>query len=253
MRARALVHVQRRQAGFTYLGLIIFVFIIGLVGAATLKVGALLQRAQAEHELLEIGYQFSAALRSYAEATPRGQPTQPQTLQDLLRDRRFPNPRRHLRKIFVDPVSGKAEWGLVTAGDGGRILGVHSLSQARPLKVGGFDARFPGFENRERLSEWKFMAAEQGAGAPLAPGGAPAGMSPLPGTAPQPQPGTAPPAPPPPAPPPARQPEPEPEPQPEPEPEPPKEEPPAAEPEREAAPEETEPKPPPGQSQDSGR
>ena len=36
----------RRQAGFTYLGLIILVFIVGLVGAATLKVGALLQRAQ---------------------------------------------------------------------------------------------------------------------------------------------------------------------------------------------------------------
>jgi len=30
-----------RQAGFTYLGLIIFVTIIGLVGAATLKIGAL--------------------------------------------------------------------------------------------------------------------------------------------------------------------------------------------------------------------
>lgn len=182
------------QAGFTYLGLIIFVFILGMVGAATLKIGSLLQRAHAEQELLEIGFQFSTALRTYAEASPRGRPTQPMSLEELLRDTRFPNPRRHLRKIFVDPVSGKAEWGLVRAGDGGRILGVHSLSQAAPLKLGNFDQRFPGFENRERISDWKFMAERQGAAAPLAPGGRPPG----PGAAPQPQPQPAivPPAPP---------------------------------------------------------
>lgn len=237
------------QAGFTYLGLIIFVFILGMVGAATLKIGSLLQRAHAEQELLEIGHQFSTALRTYAEATPRGQPPQPMSLQELLRDTRFPNPRRHLRKIFVDPVSGKAEWGLVRAGDGGRILGVHSLSQATPLKLANFDKRFPGFENREHISDWKFMAEQQGAAAPLAPGGRPSGMPPLPGTPLQPdsmpQPVTAPPAPQtPPR-----------EPQPAPEPEPPKDEPPAEEPEpdKPAEQEEKEPREPPGQSQDSGR
>ncbi len=231
-----------RQAGFTYLGLIIFVFIIGMVGAATLKIGSLLQRAHAEQELLEIGAQFSAALDSYAKATPRGQPPQPLSLQELLRDTRFPSPRRHLRRIFVDPVSGKAEWGLVRAGEGGRILGVHSLSQAAPLKLANFDKRFSGFENRERISDWKFMADLLGAAAPLAPGAAP-----QPGNAPQPQPITAPATPAPPQ-------EPQPTPEPEPEP-PPKDEPPAEEPEpvKPAEEEEKEPKEPPGQSQDSGR
>jgi type II secretory pathway pseudopilin PulG len=240
---------DRRQAGFTYLGLIIFVFILGMVGAATLKIGSLLQRAHAEEELLEIGAQFSAALDSYARATPRGQPPQPLSLQELLRDTRFPSPRRHLRRIFVDPVSGKAEWGLVRAGEGGRIMGVHSLSQAAPLKLANFDKRFSGFENRERISDWKFMADLLGAAAPLAPGSRPPGVPPVPGAAPQPgaappQPVTTPPAPP-------R----EPQPAPEPEPEPPKDAPPAEEPEpdKPAEPEEKEPKDPPGQSQDSGR
>jgi type II secretory pathway pseudopilin PulG len=225
-----------RQAGFTYLGLIIFVFIVGLVGAATLKIGALLQRAHMEQELLEIGYQFSAALKSYADATPRGQRPQPMTLQELLRDPRFPNPRRHLRKIFVDPVSGKAEWGLVRAGEGGPILGVHSLSQAAPLKVANFDKRFPGFDHREHLSDWKFMAELSGAGAPLTPGTLP----PAPHLTPaKPAPAPAPP---------------------QPEPEPPKEEPPAEEPPAEETPAEEkpaeppeEPKEPATQSQDSGR
>jgi len=247
MRARG--SPRLRQGGFTYLGLIIFVAIVGMVGAATLKIGSLLQRAHTEEELLEIGYQFSAALKSYSEVTPRGQPQQPMTLQELLRDPRFPNPRRHLRKIFVDPISGKAEWGLVRAGDGGRILGVHSLSQATPLKLANFDKRFPGFENSKHISDWKFMADQQGAGAPLAPAARPPGMQPpLPGTAPQPLPGTAPQplpgaVPPPPPPPP----------EPEPEPEPPRDEAPADESDKPAEPEEKEAKEPPGQSQDSGR
>lgn len=153
------------DAGFTYLGVIILVAIIGLVGAATLKVDALMQRAAAERELLEIGAAFSAALRSYADATPRGQPQQPPSLQELLKDPRFPGVRRHLRKIFVDPVTGKAEWGIVYAGSvngqGSGVLAVYSLSRDRPLKVANFDARFQNFENKEHISEWKFAAAGQ--------------------------------------------------------------------------------------------
>jgi type II secretory pathway pseudopilin PulG len=159
------LHAHRRQAGFTYVGLIVFVTIIGLVGAATLKVGALLQRAEAENELLAIGAEFSAALASYAQATPPGQPQQPLSLEALLRDPRFPQVRRHLRRIFVDPVTGRAEWGLVRAAEGGPILGVHSLSQARPLKIANFDTRFVNFENKQHLSEWRFTANGQGAAA----------------------------------------------------------------------------------------
>jgi type II secretory pathway pseudopilin PulG len=162
--------MRRRQAGFTYVGMIVFVTIIGLVGAATLKVGALLARAEAENELLEIGAEFSAALRSYAQASPQGQPAQPTSLEALLRDPRFPNPRRHLRRIFVDPITGLAEWGLVRASEGGPILGVYSLSQARPLKIAKFDARFVNFDNKQHLSDWKFTANGQG---PAAKGAVP--------------------------------------------------------------------------------
>lgn len=145
--------------GFTYLSLIVLLMIMGLVAAAALKMGTLMQRAAAEEELLDIGAQFSEALRSYAAATPEGQMKQPRTLQDLLKDPRFPNPRRHLRKIFVDPVTGKAEWGIVWLGDKVGVLGVYSLSNRRPLKVANFDIRFQNLENKERISDWKFMIA----------------------------------------------------------------------------------------------
>ena len=169
----------RRQRGFTYLGLIILVAILGLVGAAGLKMGSLLQRQAAEQELLDIGAQFSDALYSYAVATPAGQPQQPPSLAALLRDPRVPQVRRHLRKLFVDPVTGRAEWGLLFQPGSQGIIGVHSLSPAAPLKVGNFEARFAGFEGKAHLSEWHFMMPAQPAspagpapgsdGAPLAP------------------------------------------------------------------------------------
>ncbi|HEU4843827.1 MAG TPA: type II secretion system protein [Burkholderiaceae bacterium] len=192
--------------GFTYLSLIVLLMIMGLVAAAALKMGSLMQRAAAEEELLEIGAQFSEALRSYAAATPEGQLKQPRTLQDLLKDPRFPNPRRHLRKIFVDPVTGKAEWGIVWLGDKVGVLGVYSLSNRRPLKVANFDIRFQNMDNRERISDWKFMIAG-GDGAPpvITPPNSPVGTSlfeqpAVPGSAALPGASAAPPAPPPPEP-----------------------------------------------------
>ena len=181
----------RRDGGFTYLGLVILVTVIGLVGAATLKVDSLLRRAAAEEELLEIGAAFSDALRTYAEATPKGQPAQPPSLQELLKDPRSPAVRRHLRKIFVDPLTGKAEWGIVWVNPGNRtgVLAVYSLSQAKPLKVAHFDARFVNLENKEHISDWKFAATGQAVAQGQVQGSMPGqtpGQMPAPG---QPQPG----------------------------------------------------------------
>ncbi|TFW30027.1 type II secretion system protein [Massilia arenosa] len=170
--------MRRGQGGFTYLGVIVLVMIIGLVTAATLKIDALLRRAAAEEELLEIGAQFSAALRSYAAATPRGQNPQPPTLKELLRDPRVPGLRRHLRKIFVDPMTGKAEWGVMYMGENTGVIGVYSLSDAAPFKVGNFDTRFSNFENKQKISEWRFTAS--GTGAVMSPGAGGSAMTPPP-------------------------------------------------------------------------
>jgi type II secretory pathway pseudopilin PulG len=162
--------MPQHQGGFTYLGLIVLVTVIGLVGAATLKIDSLMRRAAAEEELLAVGAAFSIALDSYAAATPQGQPLHPPSLRELLKDPRTPAVRRHLRKIFVDPITGSTEWGIVYQAGQVGVVAVYSLSQAPPLKVGNFSSRFSGFENKQHLSDWKFRA---GAAVPTLPTSAP--------------------------------------------------------------------------------
>ncbi|MCE3264625.1 MAG: hypothetical protein K0R43_3704 [Pseudoduganella sp.] len=144
------------QRGFTYVSVVILVMVIGLVGAASLRLGVTLQRAAAEQALLDIGMEYSNALASYAAATPDGQPNYPNSFQELLKDPRFPQLRRHLRRVYVDPMTGKAEWGIVKAHENGGILAIHSLSKAAPIKIANFPPRFLAFEGKASLSEWRF-------------------------------------------------------------------------------------------------
>jgi len=131
--------------------------IIAIASAATLQVGSVVHRHAAEEELLEIGTEFRSALVSYANATPPGQARLPHSLQDLLRDPRYPNLQRHLRKLYADPITGKAEWGTVLAQNGTGIIGIHSLSEAPPIKIGNFDPSFQGFSGKTSYREWVFV------------------------------------------------------------------------------------------------
>jgi type II secretory pathway pseudopilin PulG len=179
--------------GYTYIGLLIFLAILALVSAATLTTGSLMQRRANEEELLYIGGQFAAAFRSYADATPVGQRPVPAKLEDLLRDPRYPGVRRHLRRIHTDPITGRAEWGLMAA-PGGGVMGVHSLSEEAPIKVAEFEPAFAALTGKERYRDWVFGYAPPGfvpAGtvtlsgvAPGAGGRAPASGKPLPGSPP---------------------------------------------------------------------
>jgi type II secretory pathway pseudopilin PulG len=152
------MRTRHASGGFTYVGLIVLVAIIGMVSATTIKLGALMQRRAAEEALLEVGAAFGDALKSYANASTPGQRATPATLEELLLDPRFPTPRRHLRQIYADPITGEAKWGLLRGVDKIGIVAVYSLSGAKPIKLANFDARFVGFDNRQRLSDWKFVA-----------------------------------------------------------------------------------------------
>lgn len=155
----------RRQTGFTYVGLLIAVAVIAAGATAALGAGASLQQRDSEAELLAIGQEFRRALQDYADATPVGQPDAPREMAELLRDARQPGVRRHLRRIYPDPLTGKAEWGIVRFPDG-RIKGMHSLSRTATIRRAGFATGLEGFEKTERHDEWVFALMPPGAAPP---------------------------------------------------------------------------------------
>jgi type II secretory pathway pseudopilin PulG len=154
------VHRRQRtaQQGYAYLALLILIAIIGVAAAATAQLGAVYQRRAAEQELLFVGSEFQRALSSYALATPVGQPNQPRTLDDLLRDPRYPNAVRHLRKLYADPLTGEVDWEFVRSPDGQTIVGIHSASHARPIKIAHFPGEFRGFDDARSYMDWIFVA-----------------------------------------------------------------------------------------------
>jgi type II secretory pathway pseudopilin PulG len=150
-----------QQRGFTYIALILAIALHGAVLATVGSVWHIAQKRERERELLFIGEQFRNAIRAYAQSGPGTRGQLPRTLDDLLLDPRFPGNKRHLRKVFVDPMTWKTEWGLVKTPDGGAILGVYSLSEETPLKQTHFQPADRAFEGAASYSDWKFVYKPQ--------------------------------------------------------------------------------------------
>ena len=151
------MRIGKDQSGFTYLAALIAVAVFGVLLAATGMVWQTAAKREKERELLFVGNQFRRAIQLYYERTPGGSARRyPLSLDDLLKDSRQPSTRRYLRKIYVDPVTNRAEWGLVPA-PGGGILGVYSLSEGAPIKSGNFAYADLDFENKDKYSDWKFI------------------------------------------------------------------------------------------------
>lgn len=123
----------KRQGGFTYLVALVLVAATGagLVGAAELWSHS--RQREKEAELLWIGEQYKQAIGLYYQRSPGAIKRFPEKLEDLLEDRRHLTTARYLRRVYADPMTGKAEWGLIKA-PGGGIMGVHSLSHAQPIR-----------------------------------------------------------------------------------------------------------------------
>jgi len=149
------------QAGFALLALLLVVAVSGLALAAAAQVWSTTSRRDKEEDLLRIGQEFRQAIRSYASSSPGAQQF-PTRLEDLVLDPRFPFVKRHLRRIYADPLTGKPEWGLVKNGDW--IVGVHSLAEGTPLKT-ALDPALGVADEAQRYADWVFSyRADEGEG-----------------------------------------------------------------------------------------
>jgi len=147
----------RREGGVTYLGLLFLLAALGAGVALAAVLASTAERREREDELLFAGLEFQRAIERYHAANPKLPDRYPKELAWLLKDPNHLVPRRHLRRLYVDPMTGSTEWGLVRSPLGG-IMGVHSTSTRRPIRQANFPVGV-SFPAAGRYSEWRFMHA----------------------------------------------------------------------------------------------
>jgi len=153
--AAAMTRISSSASGFAYLWVLMIVAFMGIGLVAAVTIDSTASQREKEQELVAVGHQFRGAIARYHETqVPGGKSEYPATLDDLLRDNRFPFVRRHLRKVFVDPMTSKPEWGLLRVG--GRIVGVHSMSEKMPIKQDRFEPEDMALRGKSKYSDWVF-------------------------------------------------------------------------------------------------
>jgi len=163
----AAVSVRRREEGFTYFAAMFLVAVMGLAAAGAATSWRLSWKREKEQELLVAGQEIRTAIERYVIATPSGRRQYPRSLEELVRDPRVPGVMRHLRRLHVDPLTGR-EWGVVKSPDGG-VMGVYSMAEGKPLKTGGFRLKEATFEGAKSYREWVFSYRDRYIAADSAP------------------------------------------------------------------------------------
>lgn len=102
--------MSRRESGFVYLWALFSVVLAGVVMAGVGQVWQAKAQREKEAELLYVGEQFRKAIMSYYNT---GTKQFPETLEELIEDKRAAATKRHLRKIYMDPITNTAEWGII--------------------------------------------------------------------------------------------------------------------------------------------
>ena len=148
------------EAGFTYLGVLVLIALIGLLLALAGEVASTSMRRERETELLFIGHQYRDAIRRYFRQNHRYPPTLA-TLVDAPPVAESAAPVlplvRYLRRLYRDPMTRQVDWILLLAPDQG-IVGIASSSTQAPLKRAGFDDIDYKFDEALSYGDWTFVA-----------------------------------------------------------------------------------------------
>jgi type II secretory pathway pseudopilin PulG len=147
--------LQRPARGFTYLGVLLLVVLMGTLLAGWGQRATLMAQHERERELLSRGEQIRAAIASYRAAVEP--PAWPAGLDDLLVDRRGTALRHHLRRAYPDPFTRQADWVPIPApAPATGWMGVRSRASARRL----LQREGPQPDTGPLLSDWRFVAAD---------------------------------------------------------------------------------------------
>lgn len=107
---RAMGNGRARQKGYTFL---LLLFIVALSGTSLALLGETWRTTADRERRAELEFilaAFAEALASYRLATPDGMSYRPQQLDDLVEDKRAGVTRRHLRRIYANPLTSRTDW-----------------------------------------------------------------------------------------------------------------------------------------------
>ena len=147
---------MRREQGFSYPIAMFLVALVAIVTVRALENSMTAERREKERDLLAVGQAYRNAIRSYYDNSPGTSKSYPPDLEALLLDKRATRMRRPLRKLYRDPMSGSAEWGIVRTAEGA-VKGVYSLSVLKPFKTDGFPVELKSFANASQYKQWLFV------------------------------------------------------------------------------------------------
>jgi type II secretory pathway pseudopilin PulG len=146
--------IKRAVRGIVLLALLLTLALIAVALTGALEVWSVERQREAEADLLYVGGQYRLALERYYYASPGATKVLPTSIDDLLEDRRFPVPVRHLRRAWADPVTGKP-FDLLRLDE--QIIGVVSSSTKSTIKRSGFAPSDSAFDGLATYDQWKFL------------------------------------------------------------------------------------------------
>ena len=173
---------RRSDRGFTYVGLLFLVALIGLALAAAGELASTAGQREREAQLLWVGHEYRAAIGRYFNHR-RAYPAKLEDLLGAAPD--APVQVRYLRRLYRDPMTNELDWTLLPAPNGG-IMGVASTSKRAPLKR-HFDDDDALFAEATTYGDWQFTYPTNAARATTPGASAPAPAAARPGPA-QPEP-----------------------------------------------------------------
>ena len=151
---RIVSSLRRREAGFSYLLVMLAITVMGLTMTVTARQWKVIVQRELEADLLAKGIEIQTALALYSANKKAGRvmpgEVYPHSLAELTKP-----PKPFLRKVYFDPV-GRGEWQLIRAPTGG-IMGVRSKSRERPIKQSNFPLAVRHFEGTPAYFDWAFQ------------------------------------------------------------------------------------------------
>ena len=134
-RANSRLEARRPPRGIVYPLLLASILVIGVATAGVAQLWTTQIKREKEEELLFRLSEIRRGIIRFRADKNR----LPKELKDLLEDRTQLQTRRYLRRLYIDPMTGKADWDLKLLADRtGTVSGiedVHSKSKEKPLKT----------------------------------------------------------------------------------------------------------------------